>query len=459
MNLIAQALDRLRLDLGECRESTAYRPLDVEPYLHNLRKTVEALEKKIDIGAAPNPPLDPERVWEKWRAEQYDFGKLDSREKRTLCVSPQTAMRPKLVQSLGSSPDPLKRLTTFNGFVHAYFNSWREMQNPDAVETLIKRLLEPGRIPRKSRVVEAWRDALFLFSAEAAQQLAEATVRNRKAIKQACEELYIDPSTGFAGQAQKYAATVAVKKLIDKQSFISETEAVNEFRWIVERFLGTGLDALTYRSVMADLITSKLPDRVPNFQISLVEVIHGDVRLGDPRLAGNAPGWRTMPQEARERFLAWLARETLQFFFDTLVPNNDENRRRARFWLEYAKKQGKVKDFQVAVSDDDIYRIRASRAKTIPSYSRVTGGKTSAFLMVFEGYGTEYVIIEFSETGNAAYIYARTEFESGRIKLRSNSFHLTDVLKQRGSATDRIIHIGNWEPKARRTLSELGIRP
>jgi len=93
---------------------------------------------------------------------------------------------------------------------------------------LIKRLLEPGRIPRKSRVVEAWRDALFLFSAEAAQQLAEATVRNRKAIKQACEELYYRPFyAASAGQAQKYAATVAVKKLIDKQSFISETEAVN----------------------------------------------------------------------------------------------------------------------------------------------------------------------------------------------------------------------------------------
>ena len=28
---------------------------------------------------------------------------------------------------------------------------------------------------------------------------------------------------------------------------------------------------------------------------------------------------------------------------------------------------------------DDLYRIKASRAKTIPSYSRVTGGKTSAF--------------------------------------------------------------------------------
>ena len=446
------------MDLSECQNSTAYRPLDVAPCLRNLTKTVEELEKKFDIGGAPKPSLDPERVWAKWREEQFDFGKLDSREKRTLCVSPQTAMRPQLVHSLGSSPDPLKRLTTFNGFVHAYFNSWREMENPESVESLIVKMLEPGRIPRKSRVVEAWRGALFLFSSGAAQRLAEATVRDGKAMQQTCEELYIDPSTAFAGKAHSYAASFAVKKLLNQASFLSEPEAVGDFRRIVERFLGPGLDALTYRSLMADLITSKLADRMVDFQKTLVEVIHGDDRLGDPRLAGNAPGWRTMPQDARERIIAWLAGETLQFFFDTLVPVNDENRRRAKFWLQYAKKQRKVKDFQVAVSDQDTPKIRASRAKTIPSYSILTGGKTSAFLMVFEGYGTEYVIIEFSETGNAAYIYTRKEFESGRIRLRSHSFHLTEVLKRIDSATDRIIHIGDWEPKARRTLSELGIR-
>ena len=78
--------------------------------------------------------------------------------------------------------------------------------------------------------------------------------------------------------------------------------------------------------------------------------------------------------------------------------------------------------------------------------------------MVFEGYGTEYVVIEFSETGNAAYIYTRKQFESGGTKLRSYSFHLTDILKRKGQEEGRIIHIGDWEPKARRTLSELGIR-
>jgi len=420
---------------------------------------VEALEKKFDIGKALQAPLDPDQVWEKWRLERYDFGKLDSREKRTLCVSPQTAMRTEVVQCLERFPEALERLITFNGFVHTYFTCWRDMENPERVEGLIRGMLAPTRIQRKSRALEAWRNSSFLFSPEAAQRLADAAVTGRKTSRQVCEDVYIDPSTGLAIQVQRCAAKSSVKRLIARQSSISESEAATEFRWIVQSFLGNDLDALTYRSIMAELIMSKLPDSLLEFQRSLVGVIHDDERLGDPRLAGNGPGWRTMPQDAKERLLSWLAKDTLQFFFDTLVPLNDENRRRAGFWLQYAKKQGKIKDFQVAVSDDDIGRIIASRARTIPSYSKVTAGKTSAFLMVFEGYGTEYVIAEFSETGNAAYIYTRKTFESGAIRLRSKSFDLMGALKRRSRATDRIIHIGSWEPKARRILSDLGIRP
>ena len=380
MNLIAQALDRLRLDLGECQESTAYRLVDVQPYLRNLNASVEALEKKYDFGVAPKPPLNPDTVWAKWRGEQFNLDKLDSREKRTLCVSPQTAMLPKLVQCLVSSSDALSRLTTFNGFVHAYFTKWRDMENPDAVETLIRKMLEPGRIPRKSRVVEQWRLSLFLFSAQAAQRVADKVVRGRKTVKQACGELYVDSSTPLAVEAHKCATAAAVKNVIGKQTYVSEPEAISEFRWIVDNLLGPGLDPVTYRAAMTDLIASRLPERLLGFQKALVEVIHGDDRLGDPRLAGNAPGWRTVPQEAKERFLAWLAKETLQFFFDTLVPTNDENRRRAKFWLEYAKKQGKVKDFQVAVSDDDLHRIQGQQGKDNPFLLAGYGRKNKCFL-------------------------------------------------------------------------------
>ena len=165
--------------------------------------------------------------------------------------------------------------------------------------------------------------------------------------------------------------------------------------------------------------------------------------------------------EARDRFLGWLAKETLQFFFNTLVPINDENRRRADFWLEYAKKPGKIKDFQVAVSDEDRYKILASRTNTIPTYSSIWGNNTSAFLMVLAGFGTDYVVIEFSEKGNAAYIYVRKKFEAAGITMRSKSFGL-DELKRRGATQDRILHIdghAGWEVKARRQLAELGTLP
>jgi hypothetical protein len=456
---ISEALDRMRLDLSECQESTVYRPLDPLHCLRNLSATVEALEKRYDRLVAPKPPLDPEEVWARWRGENYDLEKLDRREKRTLCIGPQTAMRARLIQSLAGSPDALERVTTFTGFVHAYFANWREMENPEAAEALIRRILEELRIARKSRVLDSWKHSDFLFSAQAPQRVGEMMIRDRKSVGRVCAELYIDSSTPLIKEAQRRATVLASKGLISRQIYISEPEAVSELNWILDNLLGPGLIPATYRTAMSDFITSQLPERLPGFQKVLVEVIHRDDRLGDPRLAGNAPGWRTMLPEAKERFLAWLAKETLQFFFDTLVPSNDENRRRAKFWLQYAKKQRNVKDFQVAVSDNDVYKIKASRAKTIPSYSRVIGGNTSAFLMVFEGYGKEYIVIEFSETGNAAYIYTREQFESGGNRLRSYSFHLTDVLKRKGDEESRIIHNGDWEPKARRTLSELGIRP
>jgi hypothetical protein len=245
---------------------------------------------------------------------------------------------------------------------------------------------------------------------------------------------------------------------------IGQEIVLKELQWISENLLTPALSTDGYRSAMGKLIVSRLAEGMPAFQSALVNLIHADERLGDPRLAYCAQNWRTVSPEAKEKFLAWLAKDTLQFFFDTLVPNNDRNRRRAVFWLEYAKKQGKIKDFQVAVSEDDRPRIRASRAKTIPSYSNIRGGKASAFLMVFEGWNhKEYVVIEFSETGHAAYIYERDVFEASGAKIRSNSFDMSEDLRRMNDAQDRILHLVDtrerWETKARRKLADLGIRP
>jgi EH signature protein len=459
---IREGLDRLTADLTELRESMMWRPVDPAPYLRQLDKAVEALEAKSDKVSPPKPPLNAEEVWARWRTLAFDLSKLDAREIRTLCVSPKTAMKARLISAISSNSDPLKRWINLNGFVQAYFGQWRTMESPEVAEKLIVTMLSAGRIARRSKILDLWRQSPFLFSPEASRRVGKIILKDHKSVKQSCAEYCIEPSSPLACAAHEYAAAVAAEELVQRDSRMGQELALKELQWISDHLLTPALGPDAYREAMSKLIVSRMAEGMPSFQSALVSLVHDDDRLGDPRLAYCAPNWRKVP-EARERFLAWLAKETLQFFFDTLVPRNDTNRRRAEFWLEYAKKQGKIKDFQVAVSEEDRPKIRASRAKTIPSYSSITGGKTSAFLMIYEGYGTEFVVIEFSETGNAAYIYPRQVFEARGITIRSNSFHLTDDLKRVVVAEDRIWHrintIERWETKARRQLAELGIRP
>jgi hypothetical protein len=462
MTQIADALARLSRDVTELQQTLLSGTIDPVPYLQDLTRTIQTLEAKFERVSVPKPPLDPEAVWLRWQSVRHDLSMLDAREVRTLCVSPKTAMNRALVDALASKPDALMRWSTFYGFVQAYFVHWRGMAEPQSVEKLIQGMLVKGRLPRTSKVLDLWRRSQFLFSREAAQRLGGIVARDRKAVTQACSEHYVEPSSALAAAAHEQATALSVAELIQRDQRIGQELALKELQWISGTLLTKGLSPTVYREAMGKLIVSRLADESPPFQSALVSLVHSDERLGDPRVAYCAPNWRTMPNDAKEKLLAWLAKETLQFFFDTLVPKNDKNRRRAEFWLDYAKKQGKIKDFQVAVSTEDLPKIRASRAKTIPRYSTITYGNTSAFLMIFEGYGKEYVVIEFSETNNAAYIYERKVFEASGTSMHANSYDMAKDLKRKEDVHGRILHMEGrdlWETKARRSLGEMGIRP
>jgi hypothetical protein len=460
---VREGLQSLTSNLAEFQGSILSHSVDPEPYLRQLERIVGALEAKSERVFSPKSPLNADEIWARWQAANYDLGKLDAREVRTLCVSPKTAMTRRLIEALTIDPAALKRRITFIGFVQAYFSQWRTMDEPQTVERLIQKMLGGGQPLRLNKSLEVWRRSSFLFSAEASRRVGDFIIHERKSVRQSCAGFFIDPSTPLALASHEQATALAVTELLQRDARVGQEVALRDLQWIATNLFTSSLRPDPYRQAMSKLIGSRLAESMPFFQSALVSLVHSDERLGDPRLAYCSPNWRAVPQEVRDRFLAWLAKDTLQFFFETLVPKNDANRRRAEFWLGYAKKQGKIKDFQVAVSEDDRYKIRASETKTIPSFSTVTGGKTSAFLMVFEGYGSDFVVIEFSETGNAAYIYSRQTFEAGGLSLRSASFRLTDDLKRKNDAEGNILHHTGtrdpWESNARRMLAELGIRP
>src|SRR5262249_14521882 len=67
----------------------------------------------------------------------------------------------------------------------------------------------------------------------------------------------------------------------------------------------------------------------------LTRLVLADVRLGDPRLPAQTHNWRRLPQEARQRFVPWLSRADIAFFFDSVLPESKDQEERKTFWLRY----------------------------------------------------------------------------------------------------------------------------
>jgi hypothetical protein len=460
---VREQMRRLEDDQKSLWQPTLLAASHALDHLRNLSREVERLSNRYETGRPPKSPLDPEEVWAKWRQQGFEFDSLTSRELRSLCVSPPTALRSQLVRVLGSHPESLGRLSNISGVIHAYFTHWRPTEQPEVIENLLKSaLIAPGMLNR-GRVIHMWRNSSFLFSADAAGRVAKDICQRARTPKEVLSSYFIDSTTRLAQKAREASVDNFIESLLAQEKAISEYQALEDLAWLRQHLLTEELDAGRYRDAVASLIASELPIRFTTFQQSLTQEIYASPRLGDPRLSGCAANWRLVSPEAKARFLSWLAKETLQFFFDTIVPANDENRRRAEFWKQFAKTHGKIRDFQVAVSSDDVIKIHRSRANLIPAYARIIAAKSvasSAFLMVFKGYnGVEYVIVEFSETGCAAQIYRRDVFEAAGVRLHARSFRQKEDLRRLDRIEDRILHQGAWEFRAIQLLARLGIRP
>lgn len=432
---------------------------DPTAYLCQLEIEVLRLQTVIESGAPPRAAVDPLETWAKWKRAKFHAAALDRREWQSLCVSPETACRAELLEELRTNGLPLQRLSTLLGFVHVYFNAWGVSERQEAVEALIVKSLEHVTIKKRGRVVARWRESRFLFTQSADVRLAEAIVRGNTLPDVVREKFFLQKDCRLMRKAIEAAAEQMIDRIIATAGKLDERSALAQMKFLQGVLLDPLFEPRQFRPLMSKLILCELPARFADVQTLLVQWVHDDPRLGDPRLSQKAPNWRLVDTAARSRFLAWLAKETLEFFFNTIVPEDAENRRRANFWIPYAR-AGLIRDFNVVVCHQDGPKMRRSRAKFIPSYARLDANEsnqTSAFLMVLEGYGKEYVIAEFSETGNAAHVCKRIDFEREGVKLHNTIFRRRQIHNP-SRAELRIVHSHSWEPTAKLALAnQLGI--
>ncbi|SEG46643.1 EH_Signature domain-containing protein [Bryocella elongata] len=408
--------------------------------------------------------LDPETVWKDWAAVGFRPHALSSREMRTLCGSPLTCLRSQLIAELQARPEPLDRLANFLGIAAAYFRYWRpehkSMAPPGDIENLIVSRLETRYRESKSPLLVSWRTAVALFSVNGTGWVADRVMRQRSSVAEVVKSAYVEPTSQLAVKSLDLVALRATHALMRTPKVATDAVVGEQAKWLVETVFQDALDPSTLRRCIADLILSDLPDRYSQIRQLLIQVVGRHTKLGDPRLPENGPNWREIPVEAKETLVSWLAAQYIQLFFNLIVPGSDENRRRALFWLKYAARRGSIKDFQVAVSAEDLRKVDGVPAAKGLMWARVSAASnaSSAFLMEFHAMGERYIIIEFSETGNAACIYRKTIFESNGATLRRRSFGMSE-LRDTKRRDDSINHLGAWEHPAAMKLRKIGIVP
>jgi hypothetical protein len=453
LNFTLGALRQLIAEDQVIRHRAALPLVDGNHACQHLNGTIQKLRQKLSVVKLDRPTRDVDRVWSAFAAARYELNAIDGLQFRALCSSEKMALRPELVAALQRNPEKLKRSRCLYGVVNSYFSEWREMKDPVVVERLLTAVF--AIYSGKNPVVAKWRQTEKILSAQAATLLATEICVGQKTVDDVLKSYYIGPLTKLARSIRDSSGKSAGERLHHLEGSRDNEWSLGYLQWMTESVLSDLTSQDSFCDAVSSLILSGSAKRSESFQ-RVRSYVQNHKKLGDPRIRESSLNWPGIAPEAAQRYLSWLARDSITFFFNTILTNNSENRRRKDFWLRY---HAKIKDFQVAVSEVDVWTVKASKENAeLLYYSHVAHPTTSAFMMKFEGYGGNFLVVEFSEKGNAAYIFRYDAFEAQGVTLRTHRFELKSHLKF--DKAHRIIHNGDWEQAAAYMLSsEFGIRP
>lgn len=149
-------------------------------------------------------------------------------------------------------------------------------------------------------------------------------------------------------------------------------------------------------------------------------------RYGDPREETNY--WHTFYYSPAVDILKkWLNEQDVRFFFDNLVDDETDRHDRKGFWLNYAKNITRAK-FIVSTQTSAYIKNKQQIDKMYPYYAKnkriysLPKAKTNIFIIEIKN----FVIIDFSEIGNACYVYEYEKYKKENIEyvLKTNDSRL-----------------------------------
>ncbi|WP_224371198.1 EH signature domain-containing protein [Hyalangium versicolor] len=426
--------------------------------LRQLSTRVEAAHQRVDS-------KEPERILRARQALDVPvlLGKLDARDFTSLSRREQRAM-PGLWREVGlermewflaRSPESWPRL------VRQRLRDW-SVSEEGPLQTAWAKLA--GRCPQDSRSLR-WKLPLPIDEILGPQGPGLfATHWKERSLLEAIEALRaagVKPNTAFAG----HVVAEYLRRRLQAGRDVSESltfvlSGSHNQAWLPQ--LAAGAASAIPLEARVAVVAAALECRASRLLSEGVRsrleesLVSKDSVFGDPRIKTLTEAWTQVRQRsprAFDDFLSALIQQDLEFFFERAMREED----RRRFWLRYL---GSIRSTTCWL-DPATYGELSRTAATLPPEQhaafrrarKLSKGRVSAFILSFE----RYVVVEFSDTGNAAFVYRHQDLEK---KLRGepveSSNDLSDGLYGKFT-TRRLTHGVRWQDRFAQALLELGI--
>ena len=435
---LTEAFADLKISALEWRALAAPVP-DAADRLAPLAQIVRSLDEPT----TPKAVKCPSDYTEQWdRFTRGELAQLTPQAVRSLCWEPSAASDKRFAKLLTALDIITPR--QIQGLVHSLHRVWSKEVVGGETRSLTETSM--ARYAGKHRLIRIWRrQSAEVIGARAPETLGERAVFNRQPPDVCFAELRIDPSSRFA------QAAVAAASQECRRSWGRATERVN---YALEELLPwPHWDLSTFKKEIGAVILDDV-FRVPERQERLKAALLKDTRLGDLRLPHRRANWAMVDPAAQRRFLEWLSRADIVFFFEHALPQRLDPHRRKDFWLRYV---GRIQQSRPLLSAEDRARLRTilnQKPLENMNIGRIDE-LTSAFIL---GFGDLWVV-EFSRAGNACYLYQASEFHKMVRDIWMTAAFRNQNLKSPATCLRRVVHKIGWQSEMANLLARAGIMP
>ncbi|HMY54278.1 MAG TPA: EH signature domain-containing protein [Candidatus Obscuribacter sp.] len=378
-----------------------------------------------------------------------NFDSISKRTLRTLCCVSDVVVTESFIDLLKKLPETSPRM--LRDLIGVYLETWEKREKYKFLGDFIQDSLSSANTT--SKLINVWKEHKSNFLGEqAASSLADKLATNLEEIEDYFERVYLPR------KHSSFSAAVALTLAKQLGRRLDENGALNEEVW--DFFQTYLLVYPTFQKKQRDAMLAILVKRIEKHRHQkeweplrnyLRDLVLKSPELGDPRI--ETVKWKEFDAEARQIVISWLAEEDIGLFFELIIKRDPHKRK--PYWLRYVKE---ATNSLVIVGEAD-FKYHAKKLEEFSregrTFSRGYGLPTSAFIMDFGA----IAIVEFSEVGNACYVYNRKDMEK-LLKTTNNGWKDIRELKDKEKAIwVQRHHPSSWVDTLDDQLQVLGVEP